>query len=93
MERNNKTKAERRELIFKMNYILLMFLTEKNLLEKFIDNCRPASRYYNFSTNDTLTAFVWGESGEYDLWNKANNECIRYKDKTTMRINKILHKE
>ena len=38
MERRNKTKAERRELIFKMNYILLMFLTEKNLLEKFIDN-------------------------------------------------------
>lgn len=38
MERCNKTKAERRELIFKMDYILLMFLTEKNLLEKFIDN-------------------------------------------------------
>lgn len=38
MERKNKTNAERCELIFKMDYILLMFLTEKNLLEKFIDN-------------------------------------------------------
>ena len=57
MERYNKTKAERRELIFKMDYILLMFLTEKNLLEKFIDNCRPITAYSDFNTTDILTAF------------------------------------
>lgn len=58
MERYNKTKAERRELIFKMDYILLMFLTEKNLLEKFIDNCRPITAYSDFNTTDILTAFL-----------------------------------
>lgn len=56
MERCNKTKAERRELIFKMDYILLMFLTEKNLLEKFIDNCNSPMVYFN--TNNILTAFL-----------------------------------
>lgn len=55
MERCNKTKAERRELIFKMDYILLMFLTEKNLLEKFIDDCNSPMVYFN--TNNILTAF------------------------------------
>lgn len=55
MERCNKTKAERCELIFKMDYILLMFLTEKNLLEKFIDNCNSPMVYFN--TNNILTAF------------------------------------
>lgn len=93
MERKNKTKAERRELIFKMNYILLIFLTEKNLLEEFIDNCRPATRYYNFSNDDILTAFVWSESDKFDIWNKANNEYIKYRDKTVMRINKLLRKK
>lgn len=57
MDRKNTTKAERCELIFKMNYILLMFLTEKNLLEKFIDNCEPAIKYYDFNTIGILTAF------------------------------------
>lgn len=93
MERYNKTKAERRELIFKMDYILLMFLTEKKLLEKFIDNCNSPMVYYNFNTNDILTAFSWSRVNEFNIWNKANNEYIKYRDKTIMRINKILHKE
>lgn len=91
MERRNKTKAERRELIFKMDYILLMFLTEKNLLEKFIDNCNSPMVYFN--TNNILTAFSWSRFNEFDTWNKANNEYIKYRDKTVMRMNKILHKE
>lgn len=93
MERYNKTKAERCELIFKMDYILLMFLTEKNLLEKFIDNCRPITAYSDFNTNNILTAFSWSRFNEFDIWNKANNEYIKYRDKTVMRINKLLHKK
>ena len=93
MERNNKTKAERCELIFKMDYILLMFLIEKNLLENFIDNCNSPVVYYNFNTDNILTAFSWSRTNEFDMWNEANNEYIKYRDKTMMRINKILHKE
>lgn len=73
MERRNKTKAERRELIFKMDYILLMFLTEKNLLEKFIDNCRPITAYSDFNTTDILTAFPWRDPNMYK-WNSAQLE-------------------
>lgn len=91
MERCNKTKAERRELIFKMNYILLMFLTEKNLLEKFIDNCNSPMVYFN--TNNILTAFSQSRFNEFNIWNKANNEYIKYRDKTVMRINKLLRKK
>lgn len=93
MERNNKTKAERRELIFKMNYILLMFLTEKNLLEKFIDNCETANKYSNFNGTNILTAFVWSEVDESDIWNQACGEYRIYRDQTMMRINEILYKE
>lgn len=91
MERCNKTKAERRELIFKMDYILLMFLTEKNLLEKFIGNCNSPTVYSN--TNNILTAFSWSRFNEFDIWNKANNEHIKYRDKTVMRIDKLLRKK
>ena len=50
-----------------MDYILLMFLTEKNLLEKFIDNCRPITAYSDFNTTDILTAFFGSYLGESDI--------------------------
>lgn len=74
MERCNKTKAERRELIFKMNYILLMFLTEKNLLEKFIDNCRPITAYSDFNTTDILTAFLEVTFDDHDEEGKIEDD-------------------
>lgn len=89
MERRNKTKAERRELIFKMDYILLMFLTEKNLLEKFIDNCEPAIKYYNFNTVSILTAFPWRDPNMYK-WNSAQLEFEIYNVSTELRIKEIL---
>jgi hypothetical protein len=90
MERRNKTKAERRELIFKMNYILLMFLTEKNLLEKFIDNCEPAIKYYNFNTVSILTTFCWSDFDNSDLWEKAFNELYIYRNQAIIRMKEIL---
>lgn len=93
MERYNKTKAERRELIFKMDYILLMFLTEKNLLEKFIDNCRPITAYSDFNTTDILIAFFGSYLGESDIWRKNDKEYFIYRNKVQARMNKILHKE
>lgn len=59
MERHNKTKAERRELIFKMNYILLMFLIEKNLLSEFLDECYASSNYLDVNSLTILSAFPW----------------------------------
>lgn len=90
MERYNKTKAERRELIFKMNYILLMFLIEKNLLEKFIDNCEPAIKYYNFNTIGILTAFCRSDFDKFDLWEKAFNEYCIYRNQVIIRTKEIL---
>lgn len=90
MECRNKTKAERRELIFKMDYILLMFLTEKNLLEKFIDNCEPAIKYYNFNTVSILTVFCWSDFDNSDLWEKAFNELYIYRNQLIIRIKEIL---
>lgn len=87
MERYNKTKAERRELIFKMDYILLMFLTEKNLLEKFIDNCNSPMVYFN--TNNILTAFSWRGPNMYK-WNSAQLEFEIYNVSTELRIKEIL---
>lgn len=39
MEYRNKTKEERFQLIVEMSYTLLRFLTEKNLLSEFLDEC------------------------------------------------------
>ena len=65
MERHNKTKAERCELIFKMDYILLMFLTEKNLLSEFLDECYVPSNYPDISKLAILSAFPWKEADIY----------------------------
>ena len=93
MERYNKTKAERRELIFKMDYILLMFLTEKNLLEKFIDNCGTADEYLDFNTITILSAFDWFAYNENKIWYYVYERYEPYRNKVQERINKILHKE
>lgn len=90
MERNNKTKAERRKLIFEMNYILLMFLTEKNLLEKFIDNCGRIETYYDLKTINIINAFLWDDNDEHILWMEADIEYEKYKRKVEQRINSIL---
>lgn len=90
MERNNKTKVERRILIFEMNYILLMFLTEKNLLEKFIDNCGRVDTYNDLKTINIMNAFLWGDSDEFNLWMEADIEYKKYKRKVEQRINSIL---
>lgn len=65
MERNNKTKAERCELIFKMNYILLMFLIEKNLLSEFLDECYVPSNYPDVNSLTILSAFLWKDANAY----------------------------
>lgn len=69
-----------------------MFLTEKNLLEKFIDNCEPAIKYYNFNTIGILTAFCWSDFDKFDLWEKAFNEyCIYiYRNQVIIRMKEIL---
>lgn len=89
MERRNKTKAERRELIFKMDYILLMFLTEKNLLEKFIDECYVPSRYLDINSLTILSAFPWRDPNMYK-WNSAQLEFEIYNVSTELRIKEIL---
>lgn len=90
MERNNKTKVERRKLIFEMNYILLMFLTEKNLLEKFIDNCGTIETYSNFNSIGIGAAFIWNEFDEHILWMEAETEYKKYKREVEQRIYSIL---
>lgn len=89
MERKNKTKAERRELIFKMNYILLMFLTEKNLLSEFLDECYVPSRYLDINSLTILSAFPWRDPNMYK-WNSAQLEFEIYNVSTELRIKEIL---
>lgn len=89
MERCNKTKAERRELIFKMNYILLMFLTEKNLLSEFLDECYVPSRYLDINSLTILSAFPWRDPNMYK-WNSAQLEFEIYNVSTELRIKEIL---
>lgn len=89
MERYNKTKAERRELIFKMNYILLMFLTEKNLLSEFLDECYVPSRYLDINSLTILSAFPWRDPNMYK-WNSAQLEFEIYNVNTELRMKEIL---
>jgi hypothetical protein len=89
MERYNKTKAERRELIFKMDYILLMFLTEKNLLSEFLDECYVPSRYLDINSLTILSAFPWRDPNMYK-WNSAQLEFEIYNVSTELRIKEIL---
>ena len=89
MERYNKTKAERCELIFKMDYILLMFLTEKNLLSEFLDECYVPSRYLDINSLTILSAFPWRDPNMYK-WNSVQLEFEIYNVSTELRIKEIL---
>ena len=89
MERRNKTKAERRELIFKMDYILLMFLTEKNLLSEFLDECYVPSNYPDISKLAINSAFPWKEADVYK-WNSAQLEFEIYNVNTELKLKEIL---
>lgn len=89
MERCNKTKAERRELIFKMDYILLMFLTEKNLLSEFLDECYVLSNYPDISKLTILSAFPWRDPNIYK-WAMSQLEFEIYNVNTELRIKEIL---
>ena len=91
MERHNKTKAERCELIFKMSYILLMFLTEKNLLSEFLDECYIPSRYIDINSITILSAFPWKGDDIYK-WNSAQLEFEIYNVNTELRMKEILGK-
>lgn len=91
MERNNKTKAERRELIFKMDHILLMFLTEKNLLSEFLDECYVPSNYPDVNKIDIVSAFPWKEADIYK-WAMSQLEFEIYNVNTELRMKEILGK-
>lgn len=89
MERYNKTKAERRELIFKMDYILLMFLTEKNLLSEFLNECYVPSNYSDINKIDIVSAFPWKDADAY-RWAITQLEFERYNADTKLRMKEIL---
>ena len=57
MEYRNKTKEERFQLIVEMSYTLLRFLTEKNLLSEFLDECYVPSQYLDINSLTILSAF------------------------------------
>lgn len=57
MEYRNKTKEERFQLIVEMSYTLLRFLTEKNLLSEFLDECYVPSNYPDISKLAINSAF------------------------------------
>lgn len=89
MERKNKTKAERCELIFKMNYILLMFLIEKNLLSEFLDECYVPSNYPDISKLTINSAFPWKEADAYK-WTMAQLEFEIYNVNIELKMKEIL---
>lgn len=89
MERYNKTKAERFQLIVEMSYTLLRFLTEKNLLSEFLDECYVPSNYPDISKLAINSAFPWKEADVYK-WNSAQLEFEIYNVSTELRIKEIL---
>lgn len=89
MEYRNKTKAERFQLIVEMSYTLLRFLTEKNLLSDFLDECYVPSRYLDINSLTILSAFPWKEADMYK-WAMAQLEFEIYNVSTELRIKEIL---
>lgn len=73
MECRNKTKEDRFRLIVEMDYILLRFLTEKNLLSEFLDECYVPSQYPDINSVTILSAFPWKEADMYK-WAMAQLE-------------------
>ena len=92
MECHNKTKEERFQLIVEMNYILLRFLTEKNLLSEFLDECYVPSQYLDINSLTIFSAFPWRDPNAYK-WNSAHSEFEIYNVSTELRIKEILDKK
>lgn len=89
MEYRNKTKEERFQLIVEMSYTLLRFLTEKNLLSEFLDECYVPSRYLDINSLTILSVFPWRDPNMYK-WNSAQLEFEIYNVSTELRIKEIL---
>lgn len=89
MEHRNKTKEERFQLIVEMSYTLLRFLTEKNLLSEFLDECYVPSRYIDINALTILSAFPWKADSIYK-WNSAQLEFEIYNVNIKLRIKEIL---
>lgn len=89
MERHNKTKEERFQLIVEMSYTLLRFLTEKNLLSEFLDECYIPSQYLDINSLTILNAFPWRDPNIYK-WSSAQSEFKIYNVSTELRIKEIL---
>ena len=91
MEHRNKTKEERFQLIVEMSYTLLRFLTEKNLLSEFLDECYVPSDYPDISKLAILSAFPWKEADIYK-WAMSQLEFEIYNVNTELRMKEILGK-
>lgn len=89
MERRNKTKEERFRLIVEMSYTLLRFLTEKNLLSEFLDECYVPSRYFDINSLTILNAFPWKEADIYK-WAVSQLEFEIYNVNTELKMKEIL---
>lgn len=89
MECRNKTKEERFQLIVEMSYTLLRFLTEKNLLSEFLDECYVPSNYPDISKLAILSAFPWKEADIYK-WAMSQLEFEIYNVNTELKMKEIL---
>lgn len=89
MEYRNKTKEERFQLIVEMSYTLLRFLTEKNLLSEFLDECYVPSNYPDISKLAINSAFPWKEADVYK-WATAQLEFEIYNVNTELKMKEIL---
>lgn len=89
MEYRNKTKEERFQLIVEMSYTLLRFLTEKNLLSEFLDECYVPSNYPDISKLAILSAFPWRDPNIYK-WAMSQLEFEIYNVNTELRMKEIL---
>lgn len=91
MECHNKTKEERFQLIVEMSYTLLRFLTEKNLLSEFLDECYVPSDYPDISKLAIFNAFPWKEADTYK-WAMSQLELEIYNVNIELRMKEILGK-
>lgn len=91
MECHNKTKEERFQLIVEMSYTLLRFLTEKNLLSEFLDECYVPSNYPDVNSLTILSAFPWKDANVYK-WSSTQLEFEIYNVNTELRMKEILGK-
>ena len=89
MECRNKTKEDRFRLIVEMSYTLLRFLTEKNLLSEFLDECYVPSNYPDVNAINILSAFPWKDADAY-RWAMTQLEFERYNVNTELRMKEIL---